>query len=188
MKRKRFIGWSLIILGVPFYLFFKKYNGELISFSIIYFLIGFAMVTIGIVMVRKTPKLAQIRLIEKAEKLISELKANGLKIEVNLNDCEIKENLYFDRLDYSKNYADFELLRFSELIKFHDKGEVETKQSFVVGKIQVKGVEKKVQSVLPYDRVKLLIYFDIQKNTCVYIDKSDSEKYYFDFEFLREKT
>jgi hypothetical protein len=193
MKSKRIIGWILIIVGILFYAFFKKYHGDLIPFPIIFYLIGFSMIIAGFFILRKTPKIEQIKLIEKAEKLKAELKANGQKIEVDLNDCEIKENHYFEKPDYSKNYTDFELINFYELAMFYEtikgtKNDSEIKQSVILTKIQLNGLEKKVRSsMLPYDRVKLMFSFNEQKKTYVYIDKSDSEKYYFDFEFLREK-
>jgi hypothetical protein len=193
MKSKRIIGWILIVVGILFYAFFKKYQGDLIPFPIVFYLIGFSMIIIGFVILRKTPKVDQINLIEKAEKLKAELKSNGQKIEVDLKDCEIKENHYFEKPDYSKSYTDFELINFYELAMFYEtikgtKSDTEIKQSVVLTKILINGQDKKIRSaILPYDRVKLMFSFDDQKKTFVYIDKSDTEKYYFDFEFLREK-
>jgi len=192
MKSKRIIGWILIIVGILFYAFFKKYTGQLIPYPIIFYLIGLTFIISGFIILRKTPKLNEINLLEKAEALKKELKENGLKIEVNLENCEIKENHYYEKPDSTKNYTDFELLNFSEMAMYYEmfnkaKGE-EIKQSVVITMVLLNGQERKVFSpVLPYDRIKLLFSFDKQKITNVFIDKNDSEKYYFDFEFLRKK-
>lgn len=192
MKSKRIIGWILILVGMLFYAFFKKYTGAIIPYPIVFYLIGLAFIITGFIILRKTPKLKEINILEKAEALKKELKANGLKIEVDLDKCEIKENHYFEEPNSTKNYSDFELLNFSEMAHYYEmfskRKSDEIKQSVVIAKVQVNGQEKKILSpILPYDRIKLLFSFDKQKFTIVYIDHNDFERYYFDFEFIREK-
>lgn len=193
MRSKRIIGWILITVGILFYAFFKEYTGKIIPYPFVFYLIGLVFIITGFVILRKTPKLNEINTLEKAEALKKDLKENGLKIEVELDICEIKENHYYEEPDSTKNYSDFELLNFSEMAKYYEMFQRsksdEVKQSVVIAKIQVNGQERKVISpILPYDRIKLLLSFDKQKSTSVFFDKNDHEKYYFDFEFMREKS
>jgi hypothetical protein len=46
--------------------------------------------------------------------------------------------------------------------------------------------ERFVSRVLPKDKITLMIYLDKQKQTYLYVDKINREKYYFDLSFLNE--
>ena len=191
MKQKRITGWVLVIVGILFYLFFKKYHGDFIPFPFVFYAIGFSMTIYGLIILSRTPKLKHIKLIEMAEELIKQIKENGDRVEVDLNDCEIKEHHYFDKIDYTKSYNDFEILNFYEYAMYNEnyrdsKNDNVIKQSVVIKKIQINGQEKTIQSpVLPYDRIKLLLSFNKKKTTNVYFDKINPEVYYFDLEFVR---
>lgn len=189
MKAKRLLGWILIILGLLLYVFFKKYNGGLIPYPFLFYILGFAMIITGFILLRKTPKKHDILILEKAKKIKQDLIDNGDKIVVNLNDCEIKENHFYEEPDYSKNYSDFELLNFNEIIMYNEmfkrnKNNNEIKQSVITAKINDFTFNS---PILPFDKVKLLFEFDKQKSTNIYIDKTDKSKYYFDFDFLKNE-
>lgn len=187
---RKAIGWILIVMGFIFYLFFKKYHGDIFPYPTILFLIGIAMVISGILLLRKT---SNKELSDVAEILKTTLKEQGTKIAIDLNDCEIKEDYYNEEKDPEKEYSEFELLNFYEekmFAKSNDNKQqnANTKKSIVVAEIQHRGKSMKIRSaVLPYERVKLLMEFMSQQKTYVYIDKTDASLYYFDFEFLRKK-
>ena len=160
MKNKRLLGWILIILGILLYAFFKAYNGGIIPYPFLFYILGFSLIIIGFIILRKAPKKNDILIIEKAKKIKQDLINNGDKIEINLNECEIKENHYYEKPDYSKNYSDFELLNFHELIMFNEmfkrnSNDHEIKQSVVTVTTQLFGNDIKLNSqILPFDKVK----------------------------------
>ncbi|MNY24735.1 hypothetical protein D3C86_1584720 [compost metagenome] len=47
-------------------------------------------------------------------------------------------------------------------------------------------LDRFISPVLPFDRTTLLFKFGRQKETTLYIDRSNTRRYYFDLEFLFE--
>lgn len=49
-------------------------------------------------------------------------------------------------------------------------------------------IKRFISRVIPKDKVSLSFYLDQQKQTILYVDKTDRNKYYFDLDFLERKT
>jgi len=188
---RRIFAWTILISGFPIYLFFRNYKGELIPYPLFFEIIGLILVIVGFILVRKTKSFKALKQKEKAEQIKANLISNGNKIEVKLEDCEIKEDRYFQDQDLSKDYSDFELMNFYEYIYLYEnlkpnRGGREIVQSVVIYKTTYNGKDVKFFSlILPFDRVKLLFEFDKHRKTNIYIDSNNSDLYYFDLGFIK---
>jgi len=187
---KRILAWTLFGVGLLILTFFRRYNGNVIPYPWLIYVSGILCFLFGFFLLRKTPTTNQNNIMERAKAFVNDLKENGEKLTVNLDNCEIKENHYYQEPDNFKNASDLELVTANDLIYLYNKfnyvpTDNQTYQSVAVFKTNYKGQERTFYSpTISKDKDNLLFKFGAQKTTTLYIDKSDSEKYYFDISFV----
>jgi len=195
---KRVIAVILFIIGLLIYMFFRGYNGTLIPYSWVFYLVGIAMWITGFVLFRSSKSIKENKAIIQLKALVDELKTNGEKIVVNLDQCEIKENNYSEEKERFKSgdMLGFEP-RFEGDIQFwnglYDSGYnteiVDVNQSVLIYTHQHNGVEEKfISKVIPRTKQDLNFKFYLQKNTMLYVDKNNRKRYYFDLTFLNPEA
>src|SRR5258707_6234263 len=91
---KRIAAYALFVLGFFTITFFRHYSGELIPYPWIFFLLGIAMFIAGYFLLRYSSPTVNKADLKKLQQLIAELRANGEKIKVDLNSCEIRGHDY----------------------------------------------------------------------------------------------
>jgi hypothetical protein len=187
---KRILAWILFGIGILILAFFRNYTGNVIPYPWLIYVSGILCFLIGFFLLRKTPTIDQNKIMEKAKAFINDLKTNGEKLKVDLENCEIKENHYYEEQDHFKNASDIELLTAKDLIYLYNKlnytpSDNQTYQSVVIFKTNYKGKDRTFYSpTIPKDKNNLLFKFGEQKTTTIYIDTNDSDKYYFDISFV----
>jgi len=191
---KRIIAYTVFVLGFLTYVFFRHYNGQSVPYPFAFWVIGISMLIGGTWLLRRTPTIQQSKEADAANKFIADLKANGDKIKVDLDKCEVKENNYSEERLRNDSHADDAIPIDEEkkteywtnsLYRNNDRVVVQINQTVVTGEAMRFGMPFRFRSkVLRYDRETLLFKMFAQKETTLYIDRDDQEKYYLDMEFL----
>src|SRR5947209_6396669 len=91
---RRILACILFGLGLLTVTFFRNYSGEVIPYPFFFYLLGLAMFVGGLMFLRFTPTSTQLNFQKQMTETISELKANGDKIQVDFAACEIREHNY----------------------------------------------------------------------------------------------
>jgi hypothetical protein len=154
------------------------------------------MFGIGFWLLRSTPtanvQSHQKRLMEA----VRDIKENGEKILVDLTSCELKEHSYVEEREKS-NGSDNAMLHAIEIhmygwsaISVYDlkkPEQVQVNQTVIIfsrDNSRTGQTDRFVSRVIPRDKVTLGFYLDQQKQTTLYVDKSNPARYYFDLDFL----
>ncbi len=182
---KRILGFILCILGFIVIIFFTKYLGNIIPYPKMILPIGAIMLLIGSILLGSTPTFRQLKTDRKLKASANNLIENGKKINVDLTQCEIKENDYYD-MKLVENYKG--AVDLPEDIETRDAQiakRTEVDQTVFIFKHEHNGVEEKFYSpVIPRTGDDLKIKLYLHKTTTLYVDKTDRSKYFFDLDFL----
>ena len=191
---KRIIAYIFFGLGLLTITFFKKYSGTIIPYPILFYLLGFVLFIVGIILLRKTPTVKEQKDTGKLNNEIRNLISQGMKVEIDLSKCIIKENNYVEEADKYNSGSYITTLDLERNIQaanillgksVDNAGRVQVFQTVLVFTADLNGKTTKfVSRTLPFDRVNLMFKLDKQKETLLYVDKIDTSKYYFDLVFL----
>jgi hypothetical protein len=190
---KRIVAYLLFVLGFLITTFFRNYTGSVIPYPFLIWVIGMTFFFGGWLLIRTTPTTKEKKDNEQKAQRISALKANGEKIKIDFENCEVKENNFLEEKEKDNlgNYSstsspqnDYDVVdaltqRGKKLVT------VQTNQSVVVYKQIKNGKTEMFRSpVLSYERTTLLFKLDMHKETILYVDTLNRNNYYFDLEFL----
>jgi hypothetical protein len=194
---RRIAAYILFWLGFLAYQFFGHYKGHLIPLTLVLGLTGLAALILwrGRLLLRHTLSIQESKKAEVLDQFIKDLKANGDKIRVDLNNCEVKENNYTEERLRGGNYGDAIPIseeqkmdiwtRGNTIYRNNDRVTVQINQTVVTGEVMRSGKPFKFRSlVLPHDRESLMFKMFAQKETTLYINPTDPDRYYLDMEFL----
>jgi len=184
---KRILGYILCALGFIIILFFKKYAGNSIPYPVLILPTGAILLFIGVILLWVTPTYGEYKATQKLKNSETDLQENGEKIQVDLTQCEIKENDYYDtQLVAGKRSSDLStdpLIRNAEIEK-----QTEVDQAVFIYTHRHSAHEEKFNSPVIHrtgDDLKIALF--LQKTTTLYVDKTDRSKYYFDLDFLKRE-
>ncbi len=122
---------------------------------------------------------------------IENLIENGERIVVDLTQCEIKQHTYSEErnlYDDSGIGGRMQAMNAMGGFHMHNIENIQIVQSvfiFHYAKHSTAEQEKFISPVISKDRVTLMIYLDKQRETMLYVDKSNRKEYYFDLQFLQ---
>ena len=193
----RITTYSLFVLGLLTVTFFRSYSGEIIPHPLLFWLLGLGMFLAGFLLLRYTPSRKDQTALRQLRQLIGDLKANGERITVDFEHCELREQSYRERKQIPG--SDSLLLdltgpeRLNALLNYLEDetqgtGMVNVCQTVLIfsySNARTALVERFVSQVVSKDRVSLSFYLDQQRQTTLYVDKADRSLYYFDLDFLR---
>jgi hypothetical protein len=183
MNLKSVLGYALMVAGVLAFVFFRNYRGEAIPNPNFWYILSIGIVVLGFFVVRnnRSRKLKVEK--ENLNAEIEEFKMHADKLLVDLNACEIITNNYTEHIERSKSSRAQALdFVYDSSYNVEDK---DVLQSVIFYETEHEGKKEKFYSHTMYkDEVTLRIKFDRQKETYIYIDKFNRERYYFDLEFL----
>jgi hypothetical protein len=193
---KRVAAYTLFALGLITIVFFRHYSGELIPYPWIFFVIGFGMFLGGYFLLRYSAPAPSKADLVKLRQLIDHLKANGDRLPVDLNSCDIRSHDY--REAKAAHGADNLLVDLTVSSEFralmnhlddHDRtGMQNVQQSVIVfsyANSKTATTERFLSPIIAKDKITLSFYLDRQKQTTLYVDKSNRSLYYFDLDFLK---
>lgn len=178
---KNVLGYILSIIGILMMIFFRKYSGDLIPYSTIWFFAGFILLFIGYSFIQTK----EIKLMQDLADEIDKFKLRADQIKVNLNSCKIKTNNYTEQIEEDDSYRPQLLNSLSDYTKKEMK-HTTVYQSVLIYETDVFGQKAAYYSPTIYmDEISLKILLDREKETSIYVDRDNRNKYYFDLEFLR---
>ncbi|HEY4206915.1 MAG TPA: hypothetical protein VGM31_08885, partial [Puia sp.] len=192
---RRLLACFLFVLGFLSLTFFKHYRGELIPYPFLFWLIGLALFAAGFLFLRYAPDPKERETHKELAMIISDLKANGEKIMVELSTCEIKEHNFSEEKQHYGRDNEFLTLSVEKEIQgwntmgggaWRNVEQVQVRQSVLIfeRKDPRSGLVEKFETrVIPKDRITLSFYLDKQKHTTLYVDKGNRRRYYFDLDF-----
>jgi len=193
---RRILAYTLFGLGFLTVTFFRKYSGELIPYPFLFWLLGLSMFWGGLLFLRYTPTTSDINAQKKIAETIKDLKTNGEKIIVDLTKCELKGNSYTDEREKYGHQNELLTLGFErEIQTWNSLGrgsmrnieQVDVAQTVIIfSKLNSRtgATEKFISRVINKDEITLSFYIERQKQTTLYVDKTDRQRYYFDLDFL----
>jgi len=182
----------LIVLGFLTVTFFRHYSGHLIPYPFFFWSLGLTMFLFGYLLVRYIPSDRSQAAARQIRQLIGELKASGEKIKVDFKDCEILEHNYSEHKEtYGRDSLFPSLAGGPSLNELDDEtggtGIANVCQSVILFSYPNERTghpEKFMSQIISKDKITLSFYLDQQKQTTLYVDKSDRSRYYFDLDFL----
>lgn len=193
---RRTLAYILFGLGFLTVTFFRKYSGEIIPYPFLFWLLGLSMFWGGILFLRYTPSTKEMNIQKQITAIINDLKENGDKIQVDLTQCELKEHNYIEErekyghknelltLDIEREIQGLDALSSGSIGNVE---QVQIKQTVIIFyKLNIRNgqTEKFISRVIPKDKITLSFYLDKQKQTMLYVDKTNRSRYYFDLDFL----
>jgi hypothetical protein len=193
---RRILAYFLFGLGFLTITYFRKYSGVIIPHPFLFYLLGLVMFGGGLLLLRYTLTKGEMNLQKKMGDAIKDLKTNGEKIQVDLTQCAIKEHNYMEersKYGHSNELLTLEVERHIEGWNAISGGsmrnveQVQVKQAVIIYEhhnLQNGNTEKFISRIIPKDKMTLLFYLDRQKQTVLYVDKNDRNKYYFELDFL----
>ncbi|MEO6720884.1 MAG: hypothetical protein ABIN67_10965 [Ferruginibacter sp.] len=175
---KKFAGYTLAIIGFLGYGFFKNYNGSVITNSTLWFIASIGIGIAGLFLITTSRSLRLSKQDKYNNELLAKLKKNGERILLTVENCEIKENNYYEEVtnsnfskaqqidalyDSNRNYQQ-KYIEQSAIIFYHlsnDKKHRMTSQTF------------------PFNAKTLTNYIEL-KRLAVYISRFDKNIYAFE--------
>lgn len=183
---KLFSSGVLFVLGLLTIVFFGEYNGTAIPNPLLFQLLGFLALVVGIALFYWTYRTLRLQNEQNMETQISNIKRTGNKVQVDLLKCEIIQNSYWEEKE-NNNIGNYSNIKFWDALNdSNSKNEyLPINQMRLIYTASKNDEEESYVSQLIYcDRETLLMKLYNQNETLLYIDKEDSRLYYFDLDFL----
>lgn len=193
---RQILACVLIGSGILLVLFFRKYSGNLIPFPYLFYIGGLGLFISGFLLLRYTPAIEELSFQKRISEAIEDLKLNGDKISINLEQCELKEHNYSEDHDVSgssnemlglvvEHYAPIlGVIAHSTESNFEKVNVVQTVLIYNYYNNRTGETERFISRIIPKDKITLAFYLDNQKQTNLYVDKANRGRYYFDLDFL----
>jgi hypothetical protein len=167
----------LLILSSLMSLFFRHYHCSMISHLWAFYLGSILLGLIGVLLFVLAASTAEKTAGQQQSRLITDLEANGEKILVDLNACEIRGNDYTETIEITHVRAPSEYI--TEDIE--QSVFIFQRENTCTGTF-----ERFVSPVIPKDKITLSFYLDRQRQTTLYVDKTNRSHYHFDLDFLAD--
>ncbi|GAB2677801.1 hypothetical protein GCM10027036_34410 [Flavihumibacter cheonanensis] len=193
---RRIFAYILFGLGFLTVTFFRNFSGDIIPYPFLFWLLGLIMFWGGFLFLRYTPSTNELNIQKQVRDVISDLKVNGDKIKVDLTKCELKEHNYTEEREKYGHKNELLTLDIEREIQGWDAlsggamrnvEQVQVTQTVIIYSYlnnRTGQTEKFISRVIPKDKITLTFYLDKQKETTLYVDKTNRERYYFDLDFL----
>ena len=193
---RRILAYTLLIFGLLTVTFFRKYSGDIIPYPFLFWLLGFVMFLGGFMLLRYIPSTKEFNIQKQVNKLIADLKENGEIIKVDLKKCELKEHNYIEERERYEDKNELLTLDIERQIQFWDAlggnsmrnvEQIQINQTVIIYSYlnnHTGQEEKFISRVISKDKVTLAYYLSEQKQTTLYVDKTNRTHYYFDLDFL----
>lgn len=193
---QRILAYVFIAFGVLTVTYFRTYAGSVIPYPVLFWVLGLIMVVAGIMSLRFTPAALDSSMQKQIDETLYHLKVNGERIRVDLSQCEIKERSYVEerqRYGHENELLTFDFERQIQVLNALGGGnsrnveQVQVTQSVIIFSRQnpLSGeMERFVSRIIPKDKVTVAFYLEEQRETTLFVDRTNRELYYFDLDFL----
>jgi hypothetical protein len=175
---RKLLGYLFAFIGFIGLGFFRYYKGTVISYPFLSFCISIAIGIIGwyFISTSKSNKQSKQKRYEKEQ--LNKLKANAERITLNVDNCEIREN------DYYEEYL-HESMTKSQMIDASFDSNRNSSQHHVIQSAIIyyyqstNGMQKMISQSFPFNAETLKNYIET-KSIILYVDRFDKKKYRFE--------
>lgn len=181
---RRITGIILLIIGLVAFLLFYRYSGNLLPYSLLWHTGVIATFGLGTLLILSSSKKDDIDMKSVVANEINRLKQFGDRIKVDFNDCEIVTNNYIKEVATGSSYK---VQAFDALYDSNRNiKKVNVNQTVLVFETHRLGRKEKFKSPTIYkDEMTLRFLLARKKETFIYVDRNQKDKYYFDLEFIK---
>ena len=175
---KKLAGWFFIVVGFVGGAFFKNYKGSLIPLSSIWFFISILFCIVGFFLIY-TSKLKKNTRQEKYNKeRLNRLKLNGEKILLTVENCEIKENNYYEEIMNESDHRAQAIDALFDPNRNYKEHHVE-QSAIIYTYFDANKKVRMVSATFPFDG-KILAGYIERKMICLYVNRFDNNDFAFD--------
>ena len=184
----RFLGYSIMGIGLLAFFYFKNYKGTAIPLKELWFILSLIIIFAGgyFIAKDKLQKLNHNPTDKSFDRLaeIEQLKLNGDKVKVTLDNAEVKSRTYHNEIISDSTPSRTEMLDALYDSNRNYKTE-EIRQTYIVYYKQYNGKNYKfISHATTQDPEVVKMFIDRQNGIDLYIDPANPEKYYFDLSFV----
>jgi hypothetical protein len=97
---KKFYGYSIAAIGLIGIVFFRYYAGSLIPHTTLWYILSIGLFLFGFYFAFSSKSKKEITEIKNSWR-IDKIKSTGEKIKLNFDDCEFKENNYYEEVTHN---------------------------------------------------------------------------------------
>ena len=174
------VGLLLIVVSFIGTIFFRRYNGTVIPYPVLWYLSLIVLGLLGVGLIysslRKTKKIVEQLVNSEIEKL----KSNSEKIELNFDKCEFKSGSFSHQVE-DQNMGAVKFFAPGSLASGIDTTITENViQSYLTYTDTINGeLCKFISQSFPFDQTVLKFYV-LNHNITLYVDRFNRKKYLFD--------
>lgn len=171
-------------IGLVVYLFFREYDGSLIPFPLLFWLLGIAMIAGGAFLIRYSYRNAEDEADVKRKSAMRKFTHTSEVADISFAECEILRNDYVHEVDRNTHRA----RAWDALVdETRNTERQKVSQNVLVVHHIINGQKHRFYShTLNMDHDTLLFKLDMKKQTKLYFNKNNPDEYYLDLEFLDE--
>jgi hypothetical protein len=172
-------GLLLIIVCFLGTIFFRRYDGTVISYPILWYISFIVLGLLGVWLLSSSLKKTK-RVIEQVVNTeIEKFKSNAEIIELNFDKCEFKSGSFSHQVD-DPNVSTVKLFAPGSLASIDTKITETVIQSYLTYTETIGGTACKfVSQSFPFDQTTLKFYA-LNNNIALYVDRFNRQKYLFD--------
>lgn len=175
----KIVGYLFLIIGFIGIIFFRKYNGTVIPYSLLCYILCFAISIGGLYLINLTNSNQLSRQEKYNLERLNLLKKSGEKIILTVDNCEIKENNYYQEVidDRGTNAQAIDAL--IEPYKSSEK-EAYIEQSAVIYYYKIEDQNLRMTSQSFSFNSKILTNNIVNKKLMLYVNQFDKNNYAFE--------
>ena len=175
---KKLTGYFLVGIGFIGFGFFKNYKGSLIPFSKLWFFLSIAIGLLGLFLIYFT-KSSRLSKQEKYNKeRLDRLKQSGEKIFLDVDNCEIRENNYYEEVINETSSRVQQIDALYEPNRNYRQDYIE--QSAIIYYYKVGDKKHRITSQsFPFNAKTLTNYVE-NKKLVLYVNRFEKNEYAFD--------
>ncbi len=173
--------------GLLIVLFFRNYEGRVIPYPILWWLLGILLLPFSSWLFYSARKERMNDKRKVVRQAIEKLKSEADVIHVDVDDCEVLTG-YDKIIDDGEINVSPKYQMFSAFLPEDDPSpEIDKESSVIVFKTDVQGKEMKfVSRRIRKDGVTMEFLLANKKQIDLYVDKNNPQKYWFDLDFLND--
>jgi hypothetical protein len=187
MWRNLLPGLSIFFLIAAFLgeTYFSHYTGTVIPMPFLFRIASWIIGLIGFCLIFSVFRNRGKSIDKEIAAWKSNLKLNGEKILINLTDCEVKENFYFDEVEkvHSSRAQTYNAMTGQDYRNVEKRSRYATVIIYRYTNSKTGESEKFISPIIEKDKISLGFLLSAKKETFIYIDRNDPGNYFFDLDF-----
>lgn len=169
-------GWLILFIGF-------KVN----HYSLYFIGIGFVLMLIGASLFYYDKKLAKDKYDKTTSQWKNKLIQDGIKLEVDFNDCQLKTNEYKEEVIDIGYLVPNKYKALDELTGKDNRVYKNVRQVIIIFNQDIRGKKHSFESpIINKDETTLQFLLLNKKKTNIYVDKNNYDNYFIDLDFLEE--